>query len=67
MQSDANEPLAGDVQMLRDTPENDADIQTLADNSYISKYHYIRRFRAVSGLTPNRFRLQSFTPWHQAS
>ncbi len=48
MQSDANEPLAGDVQMLRDTPENDADIQTLADNSYISKYHYIRRFRAVS-------------------
>ena len=59
MQSDADEPLAGDVQMLRDTPENDADIQTLANNSYISKYHYIRRFRAVSGLTPNRFRLQS--------
>ena len=59
MQSDADELLAGDVQMLQDTPENDADIQTLADNSFVSKYHYIRRFRAVSGLTPNRFRLQN--------
>lgn len=45
--------------MLESLPENDDDIQSLADNSFMSKYHYIRRFKAISGLSPNKFRLQN--------
>lgn len=45
-------------QMIESYPEIDDNIQSLADNSFISKYHYIRRFKEISGLTPNRFRLQ---------
>ena len=46
-------------QLIESAPESDDDIQTLADSSFMSKYHYIRRFREISGLTPNKFRLQS--------
>ena len=40
-------------------PGNDDDIDCLADGSYMSKFHYIRRFRKIAGLTPNRFRIQN--------
>ena len=56
---DTDELLEKGRQMLEASPENDEDIQSLADSSYMSKYHYIRRFKAISGLTPNKFRLQN--------
>lgn len=51
--------LAEGRKLLEDNPENDSDIQDLAEGCFMSKYHYIRRFRDISGLTPNRFRLQN--------
>lgn len=40
-------------------PETDDDIESLANDLYMSKFHYIRKFREIAGLTPNRFRIQS--------
>ena len=56
---ESDELLAKGRKLLESSPEREDDIQSLADSSYMSKYHYIRRFKAISGLTPNKFRLQN--------
>ncbi len=59
MPDETDELLANGRKLLESSPEREEDIQSLADSSYMSKFHYIRRFKAVSGLTPNKFRLQN--------
>lgn len=54
-----DEILLGERSRIESSPEHDEDIGTLARNAYMSKFHYIRRFRRISGLTPNRFRIQN--------
>lgn len=44
---------------IESSPETDEDIGKLADEAYMSKFHYIRQFRKIAGLTPNRFRIQN--------
>lgn len=51
--------LSGERSRIETCPESDEDIDALARNAYMSKYHFIRRFREISGLTPNRFRIQT--------
>jgi len=40
-------------------PENIETIEKLSAEIYMSKYHYIRRFREISGLTPHKFQIQN--------
>lgn len=40
-------------------PESDRSVDSLASEIYVSKFHYIRKFRELYGLTPHKFRLQS--------
>ena len=54
-----DELLTCDRSRLETVPETEEDIESLAENSYMSKYHYIRRFKSIAGLTPNRFRVQN--------
>lgn len=56
---ETDELLAKGRELIESSPEREDDIQSLAESSYMSKYHYIRRFKAISGLTPNKFRLQN--------
>ncbi len=56
---DDDEPLVRCREDMENFPEDDEDIESLAEDSYMSKFHYIRKFRKVAGLTPNRFRIQN--------
>lgn len=40
-------------------PEERESLSRLADEVHFSKYHFIRYFRKVSGLTPRKFQIQS--------
>ncbi len=40
-------------------PENKFSIEEMAKNAFISKYHFIRTFKAEAGLTPHQFQLQN--------
>ncbi|MCX4352931.1 MAG: AraC family transcriptional regulator [Lachnospiraceae bacterium] len=40
-------------------PENKFSIEEMAKNAFISKYHFIRTFKAETGLTPHQFQLQN--------
>ncbi len=40
-------------------PECENTIEQFANEIYVSKYHYIRKFREISGLTPHQFQIQS--------
>lgn len=44
---------------LEQYPERSDTIEQLADEIFISKYHYIRKFKEISGLTPHKFQIQS--------
>ena len=59
MVCEQDELLTCDRSRLETVPETEEDIESLAENSYMSKYHYIRRFKRIAGLTPNRFRVQN--------
>lgn len=54
-----DELLTGCRDDIAEHPEDDRDIGSLADDLYMSKFHYIRKFKKAAGLTPNRFRIQS--------
>lgn len=45
--------------MLRQQPEISIDIQKMAKYAYLSKFHYIKRFKEDVGITPHRFQLQN--------
>lgn len=40
-------------------PENKFSIEEMAQNAFVSKYHFIRSFKAEVGLTPHQFQLQN--------
>ncbi len=40
-------------------PEGKFSIEEMAQNAFISKYHFIRSFKAEAGLTPHQFQLQN--------
>ena len=40
-------------------PENKLSVEEMAQKSFISKYHFIRTFKAEVGLTPHQFQLQN--------
>ncbi len=44
---------------LEQHPECTDTIEQLAEEIFISKYHYIRKFKEISGLTPHKFQIQS--------
>lgn len=45
--------------MLRQQPEVSIDIQNMAEHAYMSKFHYIKRFKGDVGITLHRFQLQN--------
>lgn len=40
-------------------PEAEKHLSQLADEAHFSKYHFIRQFKKISGLTPRKFQIQS--------
>lgn len=40
-------------------PENKLSIDEMAKNAFLSKYHFIRNFKAEVGLTPHQFQIQN--------
>lgn len=40
-------------------PENKLTVEEMAKNAFISKYHFIRSFKAEVGLTPHQFQIQN--------
>lgn len=44
---------------LERCPEKPLSLKEMADAAYISKYHFIRSFKQVVGLTPHQFQIQN--------
>lgn len=44
---------------IETNPEQENDIEYYAQKSYVSKYHFIRKFKEIAGLTPHKFQIQS--------
>lgn len=40
-------------------PEQENRIEYYAQNAFVSKYHFIRKFKDIAGLTPHKFQIQS--------
>lgn len=40
-------------------PEQENNIEYYARNAFVSKYHFIRKFKEIAGLTPHKFQIQS--------
>lgn len=40
-------------------PEQENSIEYYAQKTYVSKYHFIRKFKEIAGLTPHKFQIQS--------
>ena len=40
-------------------PELEHNIEYYAQNAYMSKFHFIRKFKEISGLTPHKFLIQN--------
>lgn len=40
-------------------PEQENSIEYYARNAFVSKYHFIRKFKEIAGLTPHKFQIQS--------
>lgn len=58
--SDSQDPIFKNLKkQLELYPENKFSIEEMAQSALISKYHFIRRFRAEAGLTPHQFQLQN--------
>ena len=45
--------------IIEHTPESEHSLSQLAEKAHFSKYHYLRKFRKCSGLTPRKFQIQS--------
>ena len=58
--SDSQNPVISSLKrQLELYPENKFSIEEMAQNAFVSKYHFIRRFKAEVGLTPHQFQLQN--------
>ena len=57
---DNQSPFINDLKrQLELYPEAKVSIEEMAQNAFISKYHFIRSFKAEVGLTPHQFQLQN--------
>lgn len=45
--------------MMEQFPECNNTIEQFANEIYVSKYHYIYKFKEIAGLTPHKFQIQS--------
>ena len=45
--------------IIEQCPERNKTIEQLAGEIFTSKYHYVRKFKEISGLTPHKFQIQS--------
>lgn len=57
-QSFDSEILAS-ARILWQSPENNIRLQEIADKIYLSKFHYIKRFKQNIGMTPHKFQMQN--------
>lgn len=58
--SDCKNPFIDNLKkQLELHPESKFSIEEMAQNAFISKYHFIRSFKAEVGLTPHQFQLQN--------
>lgn len=46
-------------QILEFSPEITINIEKMAKSAYMSKYHFIRKFKKETGLTPHQFQIQN--------
>lgn len=46
-------------QTLEAKPEITINIEKMAESAYMSKYHFIRKFKKETGLTPHQFQIQN--------
>lgn len=59
-QSGSSNPLIIDLKkQLESCPENKLSVGEMAQTAFVSKYHFIRSFKAEVGLTPHQFQLQN--------
>lgn len=59
-QSENQNPFIQDTKkQLETNPEAKLSIDEMARNAFVSKYHFIRRFKAEVGLTPHQFQMQN--------
>lgn len=59
-QSDNANPEINDLKKrLESCPENKLSVKEMAQTAFVSKYHFIRSFKAEVGLTPHQFQLQN--------
>ena len=57
---DTQNPYINDLKkQLELYPENKLSVEEMAQKSFISKYHFIRSFKAEVGLTPHQFQIQN--------
>lgn len=58
--SDIQNPMIDNLKnQLELYPENKISIEEMAQNVFLSKYHFIRSFKSKVGLTPHQFQLQN--------
>lgn len=58
--SDSQNPFIHNLKrQLELYPENKFSIEEMAQNAFVSKYHFIRSFKAEVGITPHQFQLQN--------
>lgn len=58
--SDTQNPFINDIKkQLELHPENKLSVAEMAQNAFISKYHFIRSFKTEVGLTPHQFQTQN--------
>lgn len=56
----SSNPLINDLKKhLESCPENKLSVEEMAQTAFVSKYHFIRSFKAEVGLTPHQFQLQN--------
>jgi AraC-like DNA-binding protein len=59
LRHDAFNRLCQARDLLAETPEQPLSIKAIAHEVRISRFHFIRQFEALFGVTPHQFRIQS--------
>ncbi len=54
-----DKPFTDVIKQLEACPERGISVEDMARGTFISKYHFIRRFKAEVGLTPHQFQIQN--------
>lgn len=63
LRDNGQKEMDADIKILADTitghPEWELPIETMAEKIFVSKYHFIRKFKNSIGMTPHRFCIQN--------